>query len=361
MTSVNSSKKSLDLDAISQTLDNMNSSMDEENLSPDAALQPLPAQKAMAGKRPVVKNHRTIISLLDPSECKRWTYADRFEEWFTYENTADIIESIRAGSQEIPGVVRELSNDPEGYKYEVIYGGRRHFATEYLTNTLGIPTVFEAVIKSKLSDKDCAGLMDIENRNKADISDFERCVSYRRQIGKIPGYDGVVSTLNELRVSIESEMVSEDGKNIKSITKSGLSQMVAAGELNEIPSLISLFEGRRIHIPWSYAYQLMRKWNDDNETIKRTIASIKDVCSEMSIESIFKELLTDPAESKSVTPLVYKEKYELKGRATLDLKISSKALNLKIPLASISLEADDERLLEVIRGAISDARKASAS
>lgn len=351
-------KKSIDIGAIANGL----SSLDEVSTSSEP-LAELPAMKAMGSSRSKDgKVTRTVISDIDPAKCKRWKYADRFDEWFTYENCQDMIESIRSGGQEIPGVVRKLVNDPDGFEYEVIYGGRRHFSTSYLTNKLNEYTPFKAIVKSDLSDSECAALMDLENRVKADISDFERCVSYRRQIGKVEGIKGVVETLGELKVAIESEMISDDSEHTNSITKSALSQMITAGQLNEIPCLIKLFSNRRISISWTSAYKLMMQWNADNGNnqpqITQLALGLEESSLKMSTDEILKCLIDNNGANNAsvIKPDAHAETYKISDTSNLKVKSSKKELIFSLPIKAISIE-EEESLLTAFKMAIADARK----
>lgn len=363
------SKKQLDTDSILGGLDSEEISPDgfthpaEASGYPKSAPLDLPAERIMSGKRksePVKK--RTMVLELDPRTCRRWRYYDRFEEWFTYEHCKDLIDDMHEREQEIPGIVRKLDSDPDGYEYEVVFGGRRHFSANYITEEKGTFKPFKAILK-ELTDQEAARLMDLENRKRADISDFERCVSYRQQIGKTPGYEPIFKTLNELRFAIESGK--EDGEssnhNGKSLTKAALSQMIAAGELNEIEELISLFKGRRIKIPWSHAYHLMQKWNSDEDNVQaRILAKAKELeasASGKTPEQILKDLLEASQEASNEPRTYYKEDLKLDGKVAIKASASAKDLSLKIPLKIIA-KSDQEALLDLIKSAMLNASKA---
>ena len=346
-----------DLEGVTDSLGNSNQDFAPKPLE-------LPAEKIMAGrKNSEPKQKRTIVLELDPTRCKRWAYYDRFEEWFSYENCKDLIDDIRTGEQEIPGIVRKLENDPDGYDYEVVFGGRRHFAAQYIGETFNEFKPFKAILR-ELSDREAARLMDLENRKRADISDFERCVSYRHQIGKTPGFDPIFSTLNELRAAIEAggDSASEKdddkeeavGSNGRKLTKAALSYMITAGELNEIEELIVLFKGRRTAIPWTLAYKVMHQWNLDGkrEIILAKAQELMPVAKEKSPEEILKLLLsavTETKPEKKEDKPFYKEDLKIAGKVAVKATANDKNLALTIPMNMLK-EVSEEELMALVKG-----------
>ena len=321
---------------------------------PETKALDLPSERVMSGrqkKEPTKK--RTMVLELDPATCRCWRYYDRFEEWFSYDNCRDLIDDMRLREQEIPGIVRKLDNDPDGYLYEVVFGGRRHFSANYITENDGKLKPFKAILRD-ISDQEAARLMDLENRKRADISDFERCVSYRQQLGKVEGYDPLFKTLNELRSAIDVDTNEGRAPKGKQLTKAGLSQMVTAGELNEIKELIGLFEGHRINIPWTHAYNLMMLWNSDTPEIKKSIVKkaeiLKADANVKNPEFILKALQVS-GEAKQKKKSFYKEDLKLNGKVAIKASASARDLSLKIPLKVLE-KADEEELLELIIQAI---------
>jgi ParB family transcriptional regulator, chromosome partitioning protein len=122
---------------------------------------------ASAGKRKQV----SILSV-DPKRCKLWKYHNRIQEYLTEISCADIIESMKVRGQEQPAIAREIKGNPE-YDFEIIYGSRRRFSCAYLGRDLDI-------ILTDEDDKTCAARMDIENRAREDISDYERARDYKK-------------------------------------------------------------------------------------------------------------------------------------------------------------------------------------
>lgn len=119
---------------------------------------------------------------VDPEECKMWENHNRRYDLLNEVRCQDLIEGIKAqGKQEFPAIVR-LSDDPE-YKYEVICGARRHWTIQYLRDH-NFPNFKFLIEVRKLSDEEAFRLSDVENRDKEDISDYERALDYRMALTK---------------------------------------------------------------------------------------------------------------------------------------------------------------------------------
>ena len=113
---------------------------------------------------------------VDPEDCVMWERHNRAYGLLSEDGCRDLIDAIRAqGRQEFPAVVR--AREGEGAPYEVICGARRHFAISWLRRH-GY-TQFRYLIEVReLTDEEAFRLADVENRNRADISDFERARDY---------------------------------------------------------------------------------------------------------------------------------------------------------------------------------------
>ena len=122
---------------------------------------------------------------IDPSECRMWERHNRDYGLLNEENCRDLIDGIRAqGQQEFPAIVRPI--DDPNFKYEVICGARRHFAVSWLrANNY---TQFKYLIEARdISDEEAFRLADIENREREDISDYERAIDYADAIARYYG------------------------------------------------------------------------------------------------------------------------------------------------------------------------------
>lgn len=127
---------------------------------------------------------------VDPARCRMWARHNRRYDLLDERSCADLIEGIRAqGGQEFPAIVRPLPrpdgggeadrSDHEGpeHDWEVICGARRHWTISWLRAN-GYPRFRFLIEVRELTDEEAFRLADIENRDRRDISDYERAVDY---------------------------------------------------------------------------------------------------------------------------------------------------------------------------------------
>lgn len=112
---------------------------------------------------------------MDPFRCRVWALHDRLEEHVTEETCREEIESFLASGQRVPALGRALKGDPD-YDVELIYGARRLFVARHIKRPL-------LVELRDITDRDAIVAMDVENRQRADISPYERGLSYKRWLG----------------------------------------------------------------------------------------------------------------------------------------------------------------------------------
>ncbi len=125
-----------------------------------------------------------VLRLVDPAICVMWEGHNRAYELLNAENCADLIEGMKAqGQQEFAAVVRRLrpAGQGDGPEYEVICGARRHFAVTWLRAN-NYPQFRYLIDERELTDEEAFRLADIENRDREDISDFERARDYARAV-----------------------------------------------------------------------------------------------------------------------------------------------------------------------------------
>ena len=122
-----------------------------------------------------------VLRLVDPAICRMWERHNRAYDLLTEENCRDLIDGIIAqGQQEFPAIVRRLP-DGESHRYEVICGARRHFAVTWLRAN-NYPQFKYLIEERELTDEEAFRLADIENRDREDISDYERARDYARAV-----------------------------------------------------------------------------------------------------------------------------------------------------------------------------------
>lgn len=111
------------------------------------------------------------------AKIRLWKEHNRHYDTLNTENCADLIDGFqRAGGQQFAAVVRKVT-DSDQYDYEVICGARRHWTASYLEVDLLIDV-------RTLTDRQAFILQDLENRDRQDISDYERALDYRNALAK---------------------------------------------------------------------------------------------------------------------------------------------------------------------------------
>jgi ParB/RepB/Spo0J family partition protein len=110
------------------------------------------------------------IESVNAAECRVWHLHARGDVPDEV-SCASLIDSIRANGQRIP-VLGRRCGAPGEVAIELIYGARRLFAAQHL----GIELLVDV---RDLDDRAAIIAMDIENRVRADISPYERGMSYR--------------------------------------------------------------------------------------------------------------------------------------------------------------------------------------
>src|ERR1700678_2391533 len=125
------------------------------------------AQWAMHTRR---RNELHSLRKVNPFRCRVWTLHDRIEEHITEESCRTEIDSFAVHGQVVPVLGRPVLGDPN-FDVELIYGARRLFVARHLNQPL-------LVELCDLSDFEAIVAMDIENRQRSDISPYERGVAF---------------------------------------------------------------------------------------------------------------------------------------------------------------------------------------
>ena len=113
----------------------------------------------------------SIVSA-DPFRCRMWSLHDRLQKHVSEDNCREEIHSFKEYGQLVPVLGRTLQGDP-GADIELIYGARRLFVARHIKTAL-------LVELRELSDREAIIAMDVENRQRQDLSPYERGLSYAR-------------------------------------------------------------------------------------------------------------------------------------------------------------------------------------
>jgi ParB family transcriptional regulator, chromosome partitioning protein len=128
-----------------------------------------------------------VHEAVDPAICRIWEGHNRDYAALNEDVCADLIDSLRAqGRQELPAIVRRVSDDPL-YRFEVICGARRHWSVSWL-RAHDYPEFKFLVEPRELTNEEAFRVADLENRSRKDLSDYERAGDYARAVERY--YDG---------------------------------------------------------------------------------------------------------------------------------------------------------------------------
>ncbi|ABQ69849.1 chromosome partitioning protein ParB [Rhizorhabdus wittichii DC-6] len=134
----------------------------------------------------------TGIVMLQPAECVVWDGNPRDVPRLTPEGCRSLIESIATeGGNRIPVLVRRAGEGAE-IPYELLVGSRRRFAVDWLNHN-GRPELRLSALIVDVSDEEAFRIADLENRERADISEIDRARSYQAAVDRF--YGGVQSKM----------------------------------------------------------------------------------------------------------------------------------------------------------------------
>jgi len=115
---------------------------------------------------------------IDPKEIRQSEWSNRHEDSFKSAEFAALKDEIKSAGKNAQAIkVRPIKDPQDGFKYEVVFGHRRHRACL----ELGLDVI--AVIDD-LDDKALFIEMDRENRQRADLRPYEQGVMYARAMDR---------------------------------------------------------------------------------------------------------------------------------------------------------------------------------
>lgn len=181
--------------------------------------------------------------LVDPSDCRPWKFHNRDSIWMSVDKCQDLISSIRKNGQKVPIFARKIENDRDGKHWEIIAGRRRWFAC----NHLGIKIRVKA---TDANDRECAILMNLENKDRNDISEFEDAISFKQQLEA-----NLFDSQDEMAMALD-------------LKKSKLSKMLSAAKIVDYKEIIDLFKDiTLLKINPVYSLVLLLEKNSTNKEL----------------------------------------------------------------------------------------------
>jgi len=206
---------------------------------------------------------REIISV-SPFRCRMWGEHERLQEYINEETCRDEIASFLEHGQLIPVLGRPLRGDP-AYDYELIYGSRRLFVACHLNVQLRLEV-------RELSDRDAIIAMDIENRQRKEVSPYERGCSY---LSWLRG--GYFKSQDEMAQTLE-------------VSASNVSRLLKLAQLP--PVIVNAFESP-FEICEAWGLDLHEAWQnpDQRRTVLKRARSLADQPDRVPAHKVFEVLL----------------------------------------------------------------------
>lgn len=262
------------------------------------------------------------VVTVNPFDCRMWDMHDRLEAQITEESCKSEIDSFIRHGQFIPVLGRPLRGDPS-HKFELIYGARRLFVARHLN----LPLVAEM---REMSDREAIVAMDIENRQRSDISPYERGRSYARWLraGHFGSQDDIARALK--------------------ISASQVSRLLKLAQLP--PVVIDAFDNpAEICEGWGLE---IKQALDDPERRHATIRAARNASSltpRLPAKEVYRKLIV-AARGRRIKPTAHDEVVkDIGGKPLFRIKHQSSSIAFVVPIEQATADA-----MERMRQAISE-------
>jgi ParB family chromosome partitioning protein len=239
-----------------------------------------------------------------------WDLHVRLEGHVTEESCKAEIDSFLRHGQLVPVLGRPVRNDPD-CEVELIYGARRLFVARHLNMPLQVEV-------RPMSDREAIVAMDIENRHRADISAYERGLSY----------------LSWLRTGhFESQEALARGLRISS------SQVSRLLKLARLPTVVIQAFGNPLELCEGWGLDLSEAL-EDPERRAATLAKARAICAiepRPAARDVYRALLAAPARGRKVKARPHDDVVKGEDGAPLfRIKYQSSAIAMVIPASYVS-------------------------
>lgn len=168
---------------------------------------------------------RQVILKVPVKKTRMWKFHDREYQSLNEQSCADLIASFKISGQEIPALARRIEDPktPE-IEFELIYGARRRWTAEFL----GLPL---SIYVEDIDDAEAFRRQDHENRDRKDVTPYERAMSYKRVLD-----EGLFKDQNQLA-------------NYLGVSKGTLSKLLSLARVPDV--LADAFGGRQYMTPFA--------------------------------------------------------------------------------------------------------------
>lgn len=252
---------------------------------------------------------RNIVSI-DPFRARVWALHDRCDEHVNEETCKAEIDSFEKHGQLVPALGRVLRGDPD-HDVELIYGARRLFVARHLN----IPLLVDL---REMSDREALIAMDIENRQRTDISPYERAMSYARWLSR-----GHFGSQDEIARALK-------------ISSSQVSRLL---RLAKLPSVILNAFASPLEICEAWGLDIMDAL-DDPQRRQRTIQAARAIGSlnpRPAAKAVYRGLITASAGASQRKPAARVETVrDETGAPLFRVRQLSTSVALEVPAQNLS-------------------------
>ena len=273
------------------------------------------------------------VTTVNPFNCRMWQLHHRLEDHITEETCRAEITSFAEHGQLVPVLGRSLRQDSE-HEIELIYGARRLFVARHVNKPL-------VVQLREISDREAIIAMDLENRQRRDISPYERGASYARwlQAGYFKSQDDIARALK--------------------ISPSQVSRLLKLACLPKV--IIDAFHSE-IEIRETWALQLAEAMaNPDSHALTVEAAnSMAAMTPRLDAQDVYRQLLavaTRPRRSAVIVDKVIKDR---DGAPLFEIKYQNNSINIVLPIERVSAKGLDS-IKAVVRNILQDSTRGSTS
>lgn len=258
---------------------------------------------------------------VSPFRCQMWSLHDRIDTYITEETCRAEIESFMKHGQLVPVLGRALRGDPN-YDIELIYGARRLFVARHINKPLKVEV-------REMSDREALIAMDIENRQRTDISPYERGQSYARWLRS-------------------AHFQSQD--DIARALKVSSSQVSRLLKLARLPTVIVDAFASPAEICEGWGLDLIDALEDPERrpAIIRRARAIGTLVPRPSSREVYRQLLIVPAVRAKLKPRVCAEVVkDAQGTPLFRVRQQTSSVAIVVPMARMSTRALEQIRLSV--------------
>jgi ParB family chromosome partitioning protein len=250
------------------------------------------------------------IETVNPFHCRMWALHDRAGEMVTAESCSAEIDSFQRHGQIVPALGRRL-NDDLTHRIELIYGARRLFVARHLNTPLKVEL-------REITDKEAIIAMDVENRQRKDISPYERGLSYARWLR-----EGHFKSQDEIARALK-------------VSPSQISRLLS---LAKLPAVVIEAFNDPTEICEGWGLEILEALNDDARrlTLIQKARQLIQSVPRRHARDVYRGLLSAAICGRKVRSRSHDEVVKSQGGAPLfRIRHQTKAIALQLPIDRIS-------------------------